>query len=75
MAHSYYKLPDDTEEVIRIALALDQRQVLMGEVNPVGLCRRLVAELRGLQGQLKIAKGGTPNYADIGEREPLNTIP
>ncbi len=53
MAHSFYKLPDDNEEVIRIALALRPEQILMGEVNPVSLCRRLVAQIRALQYQAK----------------------
>lgn len=51
MAHSYYKLPDDDEEVIRIALALRPEQILAGEVNPVSLCRRLVVQIRALQYQ------------------------
>lgn len=53
MSHNYYQLPSDTEEVIRIALNLDSKQIIMGEINPVGLCRRLVTEIRILQHQLK----------------------
>lgn len=53
MAHSYYKLPDDDEEIIRIALALRPEQYMMGEVNPVSLCRWLVVQIRALQYQAK----------------------
>lgn len=59
MSH-YYKLPDETEEVIGLALALRNDQIFMGEINPVSLCRRLVVEIRILQRELKAAKTGKP---------------
>ena len=73
MTVSYYKLPDDREELIGVALSLTTYQIMDGQINPVSLCRRLVAEIRVLQSELKIAQGGRPTFTSTGD--PLAAAP
>lgn len=46
MPHDYYHLPNDEDELLALAGSVDTRQIIMGEVNIVHLCRVLATKVR-----------------------------